>query len=58
VSNESFLAAQDYLENISEILKKNEEANEKKFVKIVLLGNKIDLERYRYVNLKPVLIIH
>lgn len=50
ISKESFQVIQEYLEQIGDILKRYEESGEKKFIKIVLLGNKIDLERYRQVS--------
>ncbi len=59
-NNESFQLIQEYLENIYEILKKiaddpNETKNDNKApVKIILLGNKIDLERYRQVHKQEV----
>ncbi|RNA08322.1 ras family member 12 [Brachionus plicatilis] len=51
VDAESFVLIQDYLESLADIIKKiNEENSAKKFTKLVLLGNKIDMERYRQVN--------
>jgi hypothetical protein len=54
VDNDSFLTIGQYLESICDIIKKqNEEQlqtnSTKKFSKVVLLGNKIDMERYRLV---------
>lgn len=48
INKQSFLKIRDYLEKIFEIAKKSEGLNDKKFLKIVLLGNKIDMERHRY----------
>lgn len=49
-NKQSFLKIKDYLENIYELAKKSDESNEKKFLKIILLGNKIDMERHRYIK--------
>jgi len=53
---ESLAIIQEYLEQISETIKRiSEEATDVKFenklpIKIFLLGNKIDIERHRYLN--------
>lgn len=48
---ESFLIIQEYLEQISEMIKRlyedPNEKNDKPTTKIILLGNKIDIERHR-----------
>ena len=50
-NRESFLLIQEYLENINDIMKKiaddPNEKNDKALTKIFLIGNKIDMERYR-----------
>lgn len=48
-NNQSFLIIQEYLEQICEIIKKmsDDPVTEKPNAKIILLGNKIDMERYR-----------
>lgn len=52
---ESFTAVQQYLEQIHEITKKlAAESGEKPNTKIILLGNKIDIERHRQVNKQEV----
>lgn len=60
-SSQSFFVIQEYLENVHEILKRitddPNEKNDKPQIKIILLGNKIDLERYRQVNKQDVEII-
>ncbi|CAF0705637.1 unnamed protein product [Brachionus calyciflorus] len=52
IDKESFVTIQEYIENINEIIRINhdETISDKNFTKIVLLGNKIDMERYRQVN--------
>lgn len=47
-NKQSFLKMRDYLDSIHELIRKSEDANEKKFIKVILLGNKIDMERHRY----------
>lgn len=48
---DSFLLAQDYLESVNDLIKNNiDEYNGHIPVKVLLLGNKIDLERFRQVN--------
>ncbi len=50
-SYESFISIQEYLEQIYEITKKNMESSidksEKPQLRIIVLGNKIDIERHR-----------
>lgn len=55
---ESFLVIQEYLDQISEMIKRlsedPNEKNDKPPTKIILLGNKIDIERHRQVNKQDV----
>ena len=64
-SSQSFFAIQEYLERVHDLLRKmSEQSSEsvgpsetKAPIKIILLGNKIDLERYRQVNKQDVEVI-
>jgi hypothetical protein len=64
-SSQSFFAIQEYLEHVHDLLRKmSEQSSEsvgpsetKAPIKIILLGNKIDLERYRQVNKQDVEVI-